>query len=151
MPTWTGPWVTATTGKLGFDGAGQAPWAASGWGFGQGLRAEVEFGYRSSGVGKTSAVGYSAHAQLTGTTSTSAVMAKVFYNVPRLGWRLGVPVTPQVELSAGYAWSAYDRIMIRSGNDESMTSASTGASPDQAILGLDRDLSSLVRSLSLSA
>ena len=121
-----------------------------GWGFNNGIRTELEFSYRSNGVGSVSIAGYPAHPQLTGTTSTSAVMANVLYDVRGLGWRLGVPVTPHVGLGAGYAWSAYDRVMTRSGNDGSMTYGIDGRFAYQAILGLDWDLSSVKRGLSLS-
>jgi OmpA-OmpF porin, OOP family len=139
-----------STGKLGFDGAGPVALGNLGWGFNNGIRAELEFSYRSNGVGSVSIAGYPAHPQLTGTTSTSAVMANVLYDVRGLGWRLGVPVTPHVGLGAGYAWSAYDRVMTRSGNDGSMTYGIDGRFAYQAILGLDWDLSSVKRGLSLS-
>ena len=79
--TLTSPWRIVALGSLG-------------WGFGQGIRTEVEFSYRSNGVGSVSVAGYPVRPQLTGTTSTSAVMANVFYDVQGLGWRIGVPVKP---------------------------------------------------------
>jgi len=48
-------------------------------------------------------------------------MANAFYDFAWLGWRAGVPVTPYVGLGGGYAWSAYDRVLSRSGNDGSVT------------------------------
>ncbi|MFC7475521.1 outer membrane protein [Dankookia sp. GCM10030260] len=140
-----------TTGKLGFAGAGPVAVGSLGWGFGNGLRAEVEFGYRSSDVDAVSVAGYPAHPTLSGEASTHAVMANAFYDFHRLGWRVGVPVTPYAGLGGGYAWSSYDRITARSGNDGSMTYGVDGRFAYQAILGLAWDLSGIARGLSLTS
>jgi OOP family OmpA-OmpF porin len=139
-----------TTGKLGFSGAGPVTVGSLGWGFGRGFRAEVEFNYRSNDVGSVSAAGIPGSPRLTGSASTYAFMANALYDVQGLGWRLGVPVTPYVGLGGGYAWSAYNRIMLRSGNDGSMTYGVDGRFAYQGILGLAWDLSSLARGLSLT-
>ena len=139
-----------TTGRLGFSGAGPVAIGSVGWGFARGIRAEAEFNYRSNNVGSASAAGFPAHPQLTGSASTYAFMANVLYDVHGLGWRLGVPVTPYVGLGGGYAWSAYNRVMSRSGNDGSMTYGVDGRFAYQAILGMSWDLSGLARGLSLT-
>ncbi|WP_431271535.1 hypothetical protein [Dankookia sp. P2] len=53
-----------TTGTLSFDSPGPVAFGSLGWGFGQGIRTEVEFSYRSAGVGAVSVAGYPAHPQL---------------------------------------------------------------------------------------
>ena len=139
-----------SSGTLGFAGAGPVVLGSLGWGFGNGLRAELEFNYRQNDVDSVSVAGYPAHPVLSGSTSTHAVMANVHYDIPRLGWRVGVPVTPYVGLGGGYAWSAYDRVQTRSGNDGSMTYGVDGRFAYQAILGLAWDLSSVASGLSLT-
>jgi len=139
-----------TTGRLGFSGAGPVALGSLGWGFGNGLRAEAEFSYRSNSVGSVSVAGYPAHPLLSGSASTSAVMANLIYDVRGLGWRAGVPVAPYLGLGGGYAWSAYDRITARSGNDGTTTYGVDGRFAYQAILGLAWDLSSVAPGLSLT-
>lgn len=139
-----------TTGTLGFDGAGPVALGSLGWGFGNGIRAEVEFNYRNNGVGSVSVAGYPAHPTLSGKAHTHGVMANAFYDFNGLGWRAGLPVTPYIGLGAGYAWSSYDHVTARSGNDGSMTYGVDGRFAYQAILGLAWDLSSVVQGLSLT-
>lgn len=139
-----------TTGTLGFDGAGPAVLGSLGWGFGNGIRAEVEVHYRSNAVGSVSVAGYPAHPMLTGTAHTHGVMANAFYDFNGLGWRAGLPVTPYIGFGGGYAWSSYDRITAPSGNDGSMTYGVDGRFAYQAILGLAWDLSSVTPGLSLT-
>src|SRR3954447_23505350 len=82
-----------TEGKMGF-GTGPAALGSLGWGFGNGLRAELEFSYRSNPVGSVSISGFPGHPALSGSASTSAAMANLLYDINGLGWRLGVPVRP---------------------------------------------------------
>ena len=139
-----------TTGTLGFDGVGPAVLGSLGWGFGNGLRAEIEVHYRNNSVGSVAVAGYPAHPTLTGTAHTHGVMANALYDIDGLGWRAGLPVTPYIGLGAGYAWSSYDRITARSGNDGSMTYGVDGRFAYQAILGLAWDLSTVAPGLSLT-
>lgn len=139
-----------TEGRLGF-GTGPVAFGSLGWGFGNGLRAEAEFSYRSNPVGSVSVSGFPGHPSLSGTASTHAVMANLFYDPNGLGWRIGLPVTPYLGLGGGYAWSAYNRIMARNGNDGSMTYGVDGRFAYQAILGLAWDLSRVAPGLSLTA
>ena len=139
-----------TSGTLGFAGAGPVALGSLGWGFGNGLRAEVEFGYRRNSVGSLSVAGYPAHPTLSGSASTHAVMANLLYDLQGLGWRAGVPVAPYAGLGAGYGWSAYDQVLMRSGNAGSMTYGVDGRFAYQAILGLAWDLSAVTPGLSLT-
>ena len=69
------------------------------------------------------------------------MLVTLIYDEPRVGWRLGVPVTPQVGIGVGNAGSANDRVMTPSRIDGSMTYGVDGRFAYQAILGLDWDLS----------
>ena len=68
-----------------------------GWGFGNGLRAEVEGNYRHNDIRRSApaaAVGTSGHFR------TYGVMANVLYD-----FNLGMPVVPYIGGGVGYGWT----------------------------------------------
>ena len=79
-----------------------------GWGFGNGLRAEIEMNYRSNDVSELTFNGFSATSSpgstISGTTSTYGVMANVFYD-----FQLG-PVMPYLGAGIGYAWNRWSSV-----------------------------------------
>jgi opacity protein-like surface antigen len=80
--------------------------AALGWGFGNGLRVELEGSYRSDNIGNISTlrVDGAKHAltNVNGNAATYAVMTNLEYDVPLQPF--GVPVQPYVGAGVGYGW-----------------------------------------------
>jgi len=73
-----------------------------GWGFGNGLRAEIEGNYRQNDVSSVTRQNASV-AGATGTVTNYGVMANMLYDI-NLGGALG-GITPYVGLGAGYVWT----------------------------------------------
>ena len=83
--------------------------ASIGWGFGNGLRLEVEGSYRTNDVDSTS---FRANVPTvawnrSGYISTMALMANVLYD-----FRLG-PVMPYVGAGVGYGWFRYNGVVAK--------------------------------------
>jgi OmpA-OmpF porin, OOP family len=80
--------------------------AALGWGFGNGLRAEIEGSYRSNSVDGISTLRTNGRtaplSDVSGSVRTYAAMANIAYDIPvqPFGW----PVQPYVGAGAGFAW-----------------------------------------------
>ncbi|EHL96930.1 outer membrane family protein, partial [Acetobacteraceae bacterium AT-5844] len=77
-----------------------------GYGFGNGLRAEIEGNYRQNDVAKLSRGG--ALTGIGGTVRTYGVMANALYD-----FDFGLPVVPYVGAGVGYAWTEYDQVRSR--------------------------------------
>src|SRR3954447_23744064 len=69
-----------------------------GWGFGNGLRAEVEGNYRTNDVDKSKVSGGGTVGGR-GSIANYGVMANVLYDI-----QTGTPFTPYVGVGAGYGW-----------------------------------------------
>lgn len=90
------------SGKAEFDG-GWAALGSIGWGFGNGLRAEIEGNYRRNNVDK-GRVGTATLTDIGGRAQTYGVMANVLFDIDLgLGW-----VYPYIGAGAGYAWTKWD-------------------------------------------
>lgn len=90
--------VTTNPGPLGL--------AALGWGFGNGLRAEIEGSYRSNSVSgidtyRTNGL-LEPLASSGGTAATYAVMANIEYDIPLHPF--GLAVQPYIGAGMGYGW-----------------------------------------------
>ncbi|MDJ0387020.1 OmpA family protein [Roseomonas sp. E05] len=77
-----------------------------GWGFGNGLRAEIEGNYRQNDVDTISAGG--TLPGIGGTARTYGAMVNALYD-----FNLGLPVVPYVGAGVGYAWTDYDTVRSR--------------------------------------
>lgn len=87
--------------KLEFKG-GWAGLGSIGWGFGNGLRAEIEGNYRRNNVDE-GRVGNAQLSSLGGRAQTYGVMANVLFDIDLgVGW-----VYPYIGAGAGYAWSKW--------------------------------------------
>jgi len=91
-------------------GAGWTGFAAFGWGFGNGLRAEVEGVYNWSDLSSISATtgdpkGHPMHGRTNGSDRSYGGFVNVLYDIDlkRL-FNIDVPVTPFVGVGAGYLW-----------------------------------------------
>ena len=107
-----------------------------GWGFGNGLRAEIEGNYRSNDVSDTKVSGASiqGRASGTGTAVSYGAMANILYDF-NLGSALG-GLMPYIGAGAGYIWHDYQDVGIRyASGDKIVYNGDTGAFGYQAILG----------------
>jgi OOP family OmpA-OmpF porin len=107
-----------------------------GWGFGNGLRAEIEGNYRSNDVSDTKVGGSSVQgvASGTGTAVSYGVMANVLYDF-NLGSSLG-GIVPYIGAGAGYIWHDYQDVGASTSAGEKLVyNGDTGAFGYQAILG----------------
>jgi outer membrane protein OmpA-like peptidoglycan-associated protein len=100
-----------------------------GWGFGNGLRAEIEGNYRSNDVSDLKLSGTVSPGGR-GTATSYGAMANLLYDID-LGGALG-GVTPYVGVGGGYVWHDYDGV----GNSVNTLSGDNGNWGGQAIAGL---------------
>jgi OOP family OmpA-OmpF porin len=111
-----------------------------GWGFGNGLRAEIEGSYRSNDVSDITA-GNAALRGATGTATSYGAMLNVLYDI-NLGGALG-GITPYVGAGAGYVWHEYDDVGTNVGGDKRFLSGDSGNWGGQAIVGLSLPISAV--------
>lgn len=107
-----------------------------GWGFGNGLRAEIEGNYRSNEVSDTKIGGQSiqGRASGTGTATSYGVMANILYDFD-LGSSLG-GIMPYIGGGVGYIWHDYQDVGASfSDGRRAVYNGDTGAFGYQAILG----------------
>ena len=130
--------------KLKSTEVGALGLASIGWGFGNGLRAELEGNFRQNDIARTVAGGAIASRKV-GYTQSYGPMVNVMYDI-----NLGLPVTPYVGAGVGYAWEK-----VQDRGDFSTTTFrindTRGALAYQGILGVAYSLSSMVPGLSLTA
>ncbi|MCA3271311.1 MAG: OmpA family protein [Roseomonas sp.] len=122
-----------------------------GWGFGNGLRAEIEGSYRSNDVSDTRVGGASINnrASATGTAVSYGVMANVLYDFD-IGATLG-GIVPYIGGGIGYIWHDYQDVGASFPNgDKTVYNGNTGAFGYQAILGAALPIAS-VPGLALTA
>ena len=81
-----------------------------GYGFGNGLRAEIEGNYRQGDVDQMKAGIGGRLPGISGTVRTYGAMANVLFDLPL---SLPVPVTPYIGGGVGYAWTDYDNVGSR--------------------------------------
>ncbi|TDH62565.1 OmpA family protein [Dankookia rubra] len=114
-------------------------WAAVGslgWGFGNGLRAEVEGNYRTNDVDKSKVSGGGTVGGR-GALANYGVMANVLYDI-----QTGTPFTPYVGVGAGYGWLETDKYRASSTvlNASATSDDTAGAFAYQAIAGVGYNL-----------
>jgi len=119
-----GTTVTSTNVQTNLGAAGVL---AGGWGFGNGLRAELEFAYRHNGLDKLSGPGGST--TLGGSEQKFGPMVNVLYDFTTVSPMF----VPYVGLGAGYQWAAEKVTNI--GGMATNASQTEGAFAYQAILG----------------
>jgi outer membrane protein OmpA-like peptidoglycan-associated protein len=97
-------------GKVNFH-PGWAVVASVGWGFGNGLRAEVEGNYRENGVDSIRGFGLAPVGQTGGFQRTYGVMANVFYDFDPGFLGIGPSyIQPYIGVGAGYAWTNWRNV-----------------------------------------
>jgi OmpA-OmpF porin, OOP family len=118
-----------------------------GWGFGNGLRAEVEGNFRNNDVSKMTLNG-TRIAGSQGYVQTYGAMVNVLYDFNGL---FNGPVVPYVGAGVGYGWNEWRHTNVRSGNTTLSLSDSEGAFAYQGILGVSYGLGDMVPGLALTA
>jgi outer membrane protein OmpA-like peptidoglycan-associated protein len=111
-----------------------------GWGFGNGLRAEIEGSYRANDVSDITG-GSAALVGATGTATSYGAMLNVLYDI-NIGGALG-GITPYVGAGAGYVWHEYDDVGTNVGGVKNMLSGDSGNWGGQAIVGLSLPISAV--------
>ena len=104
-----------------------------GWGFGNGLRAEIEGNYRQNDISDISS-GSGNLSGATGTATSYGAMLNVLYDI-NLGGMLG-GITPYVGVGGGYVWHEYDDVGTNIGGTKKVLSGDSGNWGGQAIVGL---------------
>ncbi|QDH17501.1 OmpA family protein [Swingsia samuiensis] len=120
--------------KNGFTGFG-----AAGWGFGNGLRAEVE------GVYNYSEINHRRGTAVTGRTSGSdqayGGFVNVLYDIDLARFGINAPVTPFVGVGAGYLWQHYNPITTSYSNGNvNRVGGTQGSFAYQGIVGAAYDI-----------
>jgi len=146
--TWNSP-PTKLTGEgadfeWGFVGV-----FSLGWGFGNGLRAEIEGSYRQNDTSSSKVDNVSYPRGANGTATSYGAMLNVLYDI-NLDGALG-GLTPYVGAGAGYIWHDYSDVGNRvSATDNNFYNGTSGAFGGQVIAGLSFPISA-VPGLALTA
>ena len=119
-----------------------------GWGFGNGIRAEIEGSYRSNDVDTLTGFGLTAPVRASGTAVSYGVMGNAFYD---FDFGPTIPLMPYIGLGAGYIIQEYDGVRAVSGADNVNVSDSQGRFAYQAILGAAFQLDAVAPGLALTA
>ncbi|MBL6455343.1 OmpA family protein [Belnapia sp. T6] len=90
--------------KTKFDDVGAVGLVAIGWGFGNGLRAEIEGSYRHNEIRSITGGGRNGNG---GYFRNYAAMANVLYD-----FNLGLPVIPYLGVGVGYGWADVDKARL---------------------------------------
>ncbi|WP_043358563.1 OmpA family protein [Belnapia sp. F-4-1] len=89
-----------------FDDIGAVGLASIGWGFGNGLRAEIEGSYRTNDIRSITSNGGAVRGN-SGYLRNYAAMANVLYD-----FNLGLPIVPYLGVGVGYGWVDVDKANI---------------------------------------
>ncbi|MDB5371389.1 MAG: hypothetical protein JWP04_31 [Belnapia sp.] len=92
-------------GKIKYSDLGAVGLASIGWGFGNGLRAEIEGSYRHNDMDRVTSGNRSGNS---GYWRNYGAMGNVLYD-----FNLGLPVIPYVGVGAGYAWTDVSHANLR--------------------------------------
>ncbi|MGI4746228.1 MAG: OmpA family protein [Janthinobacterium lividum] len=113
----------------GFNGSGSA-----GWGFGNGLRAELQGAYYNNNVNHRSRTGETG--VTTGHAESYGALVNVLYDIDLARFGLAVPVTPYVGVGAGYMWNHLSPFTTQYSNGNvDRTGGTNGSFAYQGIVG----------------
>ena len=117
-----------------------------GWGFGNGVRAEIEGSYRTNDVDSLTGFGLTS-TRSSGTAVSYGVMGNAIYD-----FDLGptIPLMPYIGLGAGYIIQEYDGVRAVSGANNVNVSDSQGRFAYQAIIGAAFQLDAIAPGLALT-
>ena len=140
-----------TTGDISFEW-GYVGVISLGWGFGNGLRTEVEGNYRVNDVDDISGFGGTTNAS--GTAISYGVMANVFYDFDFNTFGIptgGINIQPYVGAGIGYVWREFDDLRASVLGGEIRTDGSDGRFAYQFIAGVGFPLHQYAPGLTLTA
>jgi outer membrane protein OmpA-like peptidoglycan-associated protein len=122
-----------------------------GWGFGNGVRAEIEGNYRQNEVDGIS--GFGGVTSASGTARTYGVMANVFYDfdLGASGQLGGATIVPYIGGGIGYAWREFDDVQANVFGGSVRTDGTDGRFAYQAIAGLAVPLTQWAPGLAFTA
>jgi outer membrane protein OmpA-like peptidoglycan-associated protein len=150
----TGPVANGLTaaerkGSVGFN-AGWVGVISLGWGFGNGVRAEVEASYRENEVDSISGFAIPSNvARSSGRARSYGIMANALYD-----FDLGMPFLPYIGLGAGYQWHEYKGVRLTATDAPGAAATFDGTDGRfayQAIVGAAYALDSVLPGLALTA
>jgi outer membrane protein OmpA-like peptidoglycan-associated protein len=101
-----------------------------GYGYGNGLRAEIEASVRLNEADGVSGLGIAGPVAALGTAYSYGFMLNALYD-----FNLGLPITPYVGVGAGYQWVDYRSVRGRGSNGTVIIDGSEGKFAYQAIVG----------------
>ena len=128
---------SGTNGKASFDNPGFAGQISGGYGFGNGLRAELELDAMTNSVDHLSVGGVQAPGQ-SGSQATYGLMANVLYD-----FDFGLPVFPYVGLGVGYQMANVGMRASAAGTNVLSLNGTAGSVAGQGIIGLALPISSV--------
>jgi len=144
--TLRGPGGTTTGGYDVKTNWGYAAVGSIGWGFGNGLRVELEGNYRNNSVDR-----------ITGARSTGGIihqygaMGNALFDFNFLNLNVGgVGIVPYVGAGVGYAWNDWRNVNGRNGSAQIRTDDRDGQFAYQGIAGLAFGLDAMVPGLALT-
>ena len=117
-----------------------------GWGFGNGVRAEIEGSYRTNDVDSLTGFGLTS-TRASGTAVSYGLMANALYDFD-LGTT--IPLMPYIGLGAGYVIQDYDRVSATAGGNNVNVPGANGRFAYQAILGAAFQLDTIAPGLALT-
>jgi outer membrane protein OmpA-like peptidoglycan-associated protein len=129
-------------GKVAFD-VGWGVVGSLGWGFGNGLRLEVEGNYRENDVSKIRGFNGITTSRVEGTSRSYGVMANVLYDLDLSQWGMPSYVQPYVGAGIGYIWREFDDVGLTLLGARIRDSGTDGRFAYQGIAGLGFPLTRL--------
>ncbi|MGK7862688.1 OmpA family protein [Falsiroseomonas sp. E2-1-a4] len=139
-----------TGGDVSFD-MGWVGVVSLGYGFGNGLRAEIEGNYRENEVDTISGFRGAGPIRASGTARSYGVMANALYDFDIGANFGGVSFMPYVGVGAGYIWREFDGVRARVLNGEVNSDGTDGRFAYQAIAGVSMPLTQFAPGLALTA
>ena len=121
-----------------------------GWGFGNGVRAEIEGSYRTNDVDSLTGFGLAAPVRSSGTAVSYGVMGNAIYD---FDFGPSIPLMPYIGLGAGYVIQDYDRVKGVAGHHDQVEvtgNRSQGRFAYQAIIGAAFQLDAVAPGLALT-
>lgn len=141
----------STRGDISFEW-GYVGVISLGWGFGNGLRTEIEGNYRTNDVDDIS--GFGGTTSASGSSISYGVMANVFYDFDLASFGVntgGFNVQPYIGAGIGYVWREFDDVRAGVLGGSITTDDSDGRFAYQFIVGAAFPLHQYVPGLSLTA
>jgi OmpA-OmpF porin, OOP family len=135
------------TGTSEFD-YGYVGVISLGWGFGNGVRAEIEGSYRDNTIDTFTGFGLAAPVRSSGSAVSYGVMGNALYD-----FDLGptIPLMPYIGVGFGYIIQDYDQVVATSGANNVIVTGSEGRFAYQAILGAAFQLDAVAPGLAITA